>query len=124
MTWAQRLEQVFNIDIQTCCRCGGAAKVIGLVTHFYGFDSGAAKFEERLEASALDELICANTRHGILERIQASPRLSACMTVLDVAPYLAQAIRNYQSGGTVKDMINTLPDLRELYSVVHGQDVP
>ena len=28
MRWAQRLKRVFNIDIETCGRCGGAARVI------------------------------------------------------------------------------------------------
>ena len=28
MTWAQRLKRIFNIDIETCRKCGGAVKVI------------------------------------------------------------------------------------------------
>jgi len=28
MTWAQRLQRVFNIDVSVCPRCGGEAKVI------------------------------------------------------------------------------------------------
>lgn len=28
MTWAQRLKQVFNIDIQTCSQCG-VARLVG-----------------------------------------------------------------------------------------------
>jgi hypothetical protein len=39
--------------------------------------------------------------------------------VLDISPYLAQAIRNYQTGGTVKDMIGRVPDKRDLYTVAH-----
>ena len=31
MTWAQRLKRVFNIDVETCRVCGGAAKVIACV---------------------------------------------------------------------------------------------
>ena len=27
MSWAQRLKRVFNIDIETCGKCGGAMKV-------------------------------------------------------------------------------------------------
>ena len=30
MTWAQRLKRVFNIDIETCGKCGGAVKVAAL----------------------------------------------------------------------------------------------
>ena len=31
VTWAQRLKRVFNIDIETCSRCGGAARVIACI---------------------------------------------------------------------------------------------
>jgi len=31
MTWAQRLKRVFNIDIETCGRCGGSLKVIACI---------------------------------------------------------------------------------------------
>jgi hypothetical protein len=31
MTWAQRLKRVFNIDIETCPKCGGVVKVIACI---------------------------------------------------------------------------------------------
>ena len=31
MTWAKRLKRVFNIDIETCCECGGAVKIIACI---------------------------------------------------------------------------------------------
>ena len=31
MTWAQRLKRVFQIDIETCRKCGGAVKVIASI---------------------------------------------------------------------------------------------
>jgi len=31
MTWAQRLKRVFNIDIETCPKCGGAVRVIACI---------------------------------------------------------------------------------------------
>jgi hypothetical protein len=31
MTWAQRLKRVFNIDIETCPKCGGTVKVIASI---------------------------------------------------------------------------------------------
>jgi hypothetical protein len=31
MTWAQRLKRVFNIDMSTCPKCGGEAKVIACI---------------------------------------------------------------------------------------------
>ena len=31
MNWAQRLKRVFNIDIETCRECGGAARIIACI---------------------------------------------------------------------------------------------
>ena len=31
MTWAERLKRVFNIDITTCSRCGGAVRIIACI---------------------------------------------------------------------------------------------
>jgi hypothetical protein len=31
MTWAQRLKQVFNIDIEVCGHCGDSVKVIACI---------------------------------------------------------------------------------------------
>jgi len=31
ITWAQRLKRVFNIDIETCPKCGGAVKIIACI---------------------------------------------------------------------------------------------
>ena len=31
MTWAQRLKRVFNIDVEICRACGGAARVIACI---------------------------------------------------------------------------------------------
>ncbi|MBI4601012.1 MAG: ribose-phosphate pyrophosphokinase [Planctomycetes bacterium] len=99
---------------------GGARRVVGVVAHFYGFDSPTqGPFEERLKTSELDELISANTRPDVEARVRANPVLASKVTLIDIAPYLAQAIRNYQTGGTVKDMILRVPDKRELYAVVH-----
>ena len=98
----------------------GAKKVIGIIAHFYGFDSPTqGRFEERLGRSSLDELIACNTRPDTLDQVLRSPVLRSRVTVLDISPYLAQAIRNYQTGGTVKDMIGRVPDKRDLYTVAH-----
>jgi len=97
----------------------GASRVLGAVAHFYGFDSATqGSFEERLGRSEIDELIVSNTRPDV-QRVLRSPILQSKVSVLDIAPYIAQAIRNYQSGGTVKDMIFRVPDKRELYALVH-----
>ncbi len=31
MSWSQRLQRVFNIDIETCSECGGVDKVIACI---------------------------------------------------------------------------------------------
>lgn len=31
MTWARRLKRVFDIDIETCSRCGGEVKIIASI---------------------------------------------------------------------------------------------
>jgi hypothetical protein len=31
MTWVQRLKRVFNIEVETCGRCGGPLKVIACI---------------------------------------------------------------------------------------------
>jgi len=31
MTWAQRLKQVFGIDIETCPACGGTVRIIACI---------------------------------------------------------------------------------------------
>jgi hypothetical protein len=31
MRWAQRLKRVFNIDVSTCEKCGGEAKIIAII---------------------------------------------------------------------------------------------
>ena len=36
-----------------------------------------------------------------------------------MAPYLSKALINFQTGGTVKDMIAGVGELRDLYRVIH-----
>jgi len=99
---------------------GGAKKVIGVVAHFFGFDSSnKGTFEARLKSSELDELIAANTRPDIYQRVLSSSILRSKVTVIDTSRYLAKAIRNYQTGGTVKDMIYGTADKRDLYTPLH-----
>jgi hypothetical protein len=31
MTWARRLKRVFDIDIESCSKCGGAVKIIASI---------------------------------------------------------------------------------------------
>jgi ribose-phosphate pyrophosphokinase len=97
----------------------GAKRVVGAVAHFFGFGSKGSTFEEKLLESQLDELIITNTRPDCFQKIMESPGFRSRVTLLDISPYLARAIRNYQTGGTVKDMITRIPDRRELYAIVH-----
>ena len=97
----------------------GAKRIVGAVAHFFGFDSKGKIFEEMLAESALDELIITNTRPDYFAKVLDTPKLRAKITLLDISPYLARAIRNYLTGGTVKDMIQRVSDRRELYQIVH-----
>ena len=47
MTWAQRLKRVFNIDIETCVRCGGAVKVIACIEEQEVIDKILAHLREK-----------------------------------------------------------------------------
>jgi ribose-phosphate pyrophosphokinase len=100
----------------------GAKRVVGAVAHFFGFGTRGKTFEEKLAESALDELIITNTRPDYFAKVVTTPELRAKITLLDISPYLAGAIRNYLTGGTVKDMIQRVPDRRELYRVLHAAD--
>jgi ribose-phosphate pyrophosphokinase len=97
----------------------GAKRVIGAAAHFFGFGSKGATFEEKLVESPLDELIITNTRPDPFQCALDCTGFRSKLTLLDISPYLGRAIRNYQTGGTVKDMINRIPDRRELYNVLH-----
>ena len=97
----------------------GAKQVFGLVAHYYGFETAQGSFDARLEASHIDELITANTRPDVQQTVMASASLRERVTVLDITPYIAQAMRNYETGGTVKDIIARAPDKRDLYTIFH-----
>ena len=100
----------------------GASRVIAAVAHFYGFRTKDMTFEEKLLQSDVDELIVTNTRPESIDRVMDRPGYRSKVTVLDISPYLARAIRNYHTGGTVKDMISRVADLREFYRVIHRAD--
>ena len=44
MTWAQRLKRVFNIDVSTCARCGGHARIVAAVEDPHAIGSILAHF--------------------------------------------------------------------------------
>jgi len=52
MSWAQRLKRVFNIDIQTCSQCGGAAKVVACIEDPADIKKILKQLEQRSESAA------------------------------------------------------------------------
>lgn len=101
----------------TAAKANRAKQVIGMATHFFGFASKGT-FGQRLMDSDLDELIVTNTRGEAVERVKETPLLRKCMTVLDISPYLAKAIRGNHVGDTIKEMLSGI-DRSELYAVAH-----
>lgn len=43
VSWAQRLKQVFNIDIEVCSRCGATVRVIACIEDQDIIDRGTDK---------------------------------------------------------------------------------
>ena len=47
ISWGQRLNRVFNIDIDVCDRCGGSVKVIACIEDQHATDSILAHLREK-----------------------------------------------------------------------------
>ena len=62
MTWAQRLKRVFNIDIETCGRCGGSLKVIACVEDQDVIDRILAHLREKEQDAPARPLLVPPTR--------------------------------------------------------------
>ena len=56
MTWAQRLKRVFDIDIETCCECGGDVKIIASIEDPVVIRTILAQLDEK-GAFAADSLL-------------------------------------------------------------------
>ena len=52
MRWAQRLKRVFDIDVETCGVCGGAAKVIACIEDAVVIQKILAHLEEKAPTRA------------------------------------------------------------------------
>ena len=63
MTWAKRLKRVFNIDIETCCECGGEVRIIACIED--------PEVIHKILAH-LDEIVTP-ARTGLLPESRASP---------------------------------------------------
>jgi hypothetical protein len=57
MSWAQRLKRVFNIDVSTCARCGGAVRIVASVE----------------EPNAIRAILDHFEKHGALEPAHYRP---------------------------------------------------
>jgi hypothetical protein len=57
MSWAQRLKRVFNIDLNTCVHCGGAARIVASVE----------------EPTAIRAILDHFEKHGALEPAHHRP---------------------------------------------------
>ena len=60
MTWAQRLKRVFNIDIETCSKCGGAVRVIACIEDPVVIDKILTYLDE--EAALAEPLVLPQSR--------------------------------------------------------------
>ena len=54
LTWAQRLKQVFNIDVETCNQCGGAMKVIACIEEQSVIDKILAHLDSKARLSTVN----------------------------------------------------------------------
>jgi hypothetical protein len=57
LTWAQRLNRVFNIDVEKCHACGGAAKVIACIEDPLVIRKILTHLEKKAQAIAAPRLI-------------------------------------------------------------------
>ncbi len=60
MTWAQRLKRVFNIDIETCSKCGGAVRVIAAIEDPVVIDKILTHLEKK--AASAEPVVLAQSR--------------------------------------------------------------
>jgi hypothetical protein len=67
MTWAQRLKRVFNIDIETCSKCGGDVRIIASIED----PAVIQKILAHLDSTA------SSTATALLPDCRASPSLPA-----------------------------------------------
>ncbi len=80
------------------CRQAGAARVFAAAVH--GLFLGEAA--NTLAHAQLDELVVTNTVPPF--RLEGTP-LGASLTVLDIAPLLAEAIRRLHTGGSLAELV-------------------
>lgn len=62
MTWAQRLKRVFNIDVETCARCGGPIKVIACIEDQVVIDKILAYLRDKEQKAPTPPLLVPQPR--------------------------------------------------------------
>jgi hypothetical protein len=62
MTWAQRLKRVFNIEIETCSRCGGAVRVVACIEDQDIIDRILAHLRRKEQDTSSQPLLAPPTR--------------------------------------------------------------
>ena len=87
MTWAQRLKRVFNIDIETCNRCGGAVRVIACIEEQDIIDRILAHLRRKEQDSPARPLLLPRAWHH-----QPEPHLPRCVFSAEWIPRLHSSI--------------------------------
>ena len=97
----------------------GASKIIACCAHALMNSSQNKKesFDELLLKSDIDELIVTNTRPMVIDRVKKNDNLKKKITVLDISPYIAEAINRDQHGYTFSEMINQV-GVENMYEVI------
>jgi ribose-phosphate pyrophosphokinase len=97
----------------------GTSKILACCTHAYMNSKPNAEkdFDQLLFESEIDELVVTNTRPFIFDRIKNSEKLRKKVTLLDISPYIAEAIRRDQHGYTITEMLKEI-DKSGLYEVL------
>lgn len=115
----------------------GAKYVAAYCTHPFGFDdrdeNGITRlFFDKLHDSALDLLIVTNSRPQFQERLtnylrgipdrERAAGLSEKVRIMDILPYLGEAIKRVGTGSTIREMITEL-GAGTLYRIIKGQEL-
>ena len=73
MTWAQRLKRVFNIDVESCPRCGGPVKVIACIEDQTVIDKILAHLRDKDQKTPAPPLLVPPPRAPPAHPVLAQP---------------------------------------------------
>lgn len=77
MTWAQRLKRVFNIDVETCARCGGPVKVIACIEDQVVIDKILAHLHDKEQKAPAPPLLVPQPRAPPAYPVVAQPDVAS-----------------------------------------------